>query len=227
MLEEIDLFPRHLVVTERVAGPLQLRVLRPGDGGEHRIDFDEAAYTVHASDNDEFDTTTLPLRLQLADDAGVDLRLRPRQRASACCASASRCSAATTRRATPASGCMATRRRRHRGADLAGLPPRPRQRAGTAAAAALRLRQLRHPDRPAFSSARVSLLDRGVVFAIAHVRGGGDLGRSWYEAGKMAHKTITFTDFIACAEAWSPQAGPRRTSWSSRAAAPAACSWAR
>jgi oligopeptidase B len=54
---------------------------------------------------------------------------------------------------------------------------------------------------PWFSQTRVSLLDRGVVFAIAHVRGGGDLGRSWYEAGKMAKKETTFTDFIACAEA--------------------------
>ncbi len=53
---------------------------------------------------------------------------------------------------------------------------------------------------PTFSASRVSLLDRGVVFAIAHVRGGGELGRHWYEAGKLAHKTNTFTDFIACAE---------------------------
>jgi oligopeptidase B len=57
------------------------------------------------------------------------------------------------------------------------------------------------PTDPWFSSARVSLLDRGVVFAIAHVRGGGDLGRTWYDAGKLAHKRNTFTDFIACAEA--------------------------
>ena len=46
----------------------------------------------------------------------------------------------------------------------------------------------------------MSLLDRGVVFAIAHIRGGGDLGRTWYEAGKMAKKATTFSDFIACAE---------------------------
>jgi oligopeptidase B len=53
---------------------------------------------------------------------------------------------------------------------------------------------------PAFSSARVSLLDRGVMFAIAHIRGGGELGRPWYDDGKLLHKTNTFTDFIACAE---------------------------
>jgi oligopeptidase B len=53
---------------------------------------------------------------------------------------------------------------------------------------------------PTFSATRVSLLDRGVVFAIAHVRGGGELGRHWYDDGKLLHKTNTFTDFVACAE---------------------------
>ncbi|MFM2375790.1 MAG: Protease 2 [Bacteroidota bacterium] len=53
---------------------------------------------------------------------------------------------------------------------------------------------------PSFSSARLSLLDRGMAFAIAHVRGGGAMGRPWYEAGKLLHKRNTFTDFIACTE---------------------------
>jgi oligopeptidase B len=53
---------------------------------------------------------------------------------------------------------------------------------------------------PVFSSARVSLLDRGFLVAIAHVRGGGELGRRWYEHGKLEHKRNTFTDFVACAE---------------------------
>ena len=52
---------------------------------------------------------------------------------------------------------------------------------------------------PGFSAMRLSLLDRGFVFAIAHVRGGGELGRHWYEQGKLLHKRNTFTDFIACA----------------------------
>ncbi len=52
---------------------------------------------------------------------------------------------------------------------------------------------------PAFGIPRLSLLDRGIVFAIAHVRGGGELGRTWYENGKMLHKRNTFTDFVECA----------------------------
>ena len=53
---------------------------------------------------------------------------------------------------------------------------------------------------PAFSIPLLSLLDRGFVYAIAHVRGGGELGRAWYTGGKLLHKKNTFTDFIACAE---------------------------
>ena len=51
-----------------------------------------------------------------------------------------------------------------------------------------------------FQMSRLSLLDRGFVFAIAHVRGGGEMGRQWYENGKLLKKKNTFTDFISCAE---------------------------
>jgi oligopeptidase B len=53
---------------------------------------------------------------------------------------------------------------------------------------------------PYFSSVRLSLLDRGFIFAIAHVRGGEEMGRKWYEDGKLLSKKNTFTDFIACGE---------------------------
>jgi len=53
---------------------------------------------------------------------------------------------------------------------------------------------------PVFSPSRLNLLERGVVFAIAHIRGGGEMGRRWYEEGRLAAKANTFTDFVACAE---------------------------
>jgi oligopeptidase B len=56
-----------------------------------------------------------------------------------------------------------------------------------------------HSIDPTFSHHRLSLLDRGLVYAVAHVRGGGEMGRAWYEDGRMAHKGHTFSDFVACA----------------------------
>jgi oligopeptidase B len=53
---------------------------------------------------------------------------------------------------------------------------------------------------PSFGSDRLSLLDRGMIYALAHVRGGGDLGKCWHEDGRLLKKQNTFTDFIACAE---------------------------
>ena len=57
-----------------------------------------------------------------------------------------------------------------------------------------------HSIDPGFSVARLSELDRGVIFAVAHVRGGGEMGRQWYEDGKLLHKRNTFTDFVTCGE---------------------------
>jgi oligopeptidase B len=64
---------------------------------------------------------------------------------------------------------------------------------------------------PGFSVARLSLLDRGVIFAIAHIRGGGEMGRAWYEMGRLAQKPTTFSDFVRVArhlveEGWSDPA---------------------
>ena len=59
---------------------------------------------------------------------------------------------------------------------------------------------------PGFGIARLSLLDRGIVFVIAHIRGGGELGRHWYDDGKKLHKKNTFTDFIAATD-WLAQSG--------------------
>lgn len=53
---------------------------------------------------------------------------------------------------------------------------------------------------PSFKASRLSLVDRGIIFAIAHIRGGGEMGRQWYENGKLLKKKNTFTDFISCAE---------------------------
>jgi len=199
MLEEIDLFRRHLVVTERVAGSLQLRVRDLETGAEHRIDFDEPAYTAHADDNEEFDTTSFRFAFSslTTPESIYDYDLDSRER--------------TLRKRQPVLGGYdparyASERLIATAADGTEVPislvyRRDLHRAGTPQPLLLYgYGSYGIPVDPRFSSSRVSLLDRGAVFAIAHVRGGGDLGRTWYEAGKMAHKMRSFTDFIACAE---------------------------
>ena len=77
-----------------------------------------------------------------------------------------------------------------------------------------------------FDSDVFSLLDRGVIYAEAYVRGGGELGKKWHDDGRMLKKKNTFTDFIAAAEHLSPRATRAATASPRWAAARAACSWA-
>ena len=121
MLDDVDVFAGHLAVTERVAGSLQLRIV---DLAARRRAHDRlrraGVQRPHQRQRRVRDGDAA-LRLHLADDAGVDLRLRPRDARARAAGSASRCPA-TTRRSTRASGIARARRRRHRGADLARLP---------------------------------------------------------------------------------------------------------
>ena len=157
----------------------------------------------------------------------TDLDYDPRADASTVVNACSRCSAATTRARTRRRGCgrppptaPGSRSRSCTGATSRSTASAPALLVGYGA--------YEHSSDPAFRASRVSLLDRGFVCAIAHVRGGGELGRGWYEDGRLDHKANTFTDFIACAETFDRGAATRRRPGSSRAAAaPAACSWAR
>ena len=198
MLDDIDVFARHLVVTERVEGLLQLRVIDLVEGGEHTVAFDEPAYSVHASGNAEFETTTLRfVYTSLTTPASTyDYDLLTRER--------------VLRKRQPVPGydpaLYASERLMARAGDGTDVPislvwRRDRRPSGPQPLLLYGYGSYGIPIDPSFAQTRVSLLDRGVVFAIAHIRGGGDLGRTWYEAGKMASKAVTFSDFIACAEA--------------------------
>lgn len=204
MLEELDLFKQHMVVTERAAGSLRLRVREFGSAGdgaaprEHTVAFDEPAYTVDTRDNAEFDTTTLRFRYTslTTPNSTYDYDLASRQR--------------TLRKQQTVVGgydpkAYLTERREATAPDGTKVPVttvwrRDMKRDGPQPLLLYGYGAYGFPNDPTFSAARLSLLDRGVIFALAHVRGGGDLGRPWYEAGKLAHKMNSFTDFIACAE---------------------------
>ena len=198
MLDDVDVFANHLAVTERASGSLQLRIVDLRSGDSHTVAFDEPAYSVHTGGNAEFETTTLRFvytsMTTPASTYDYDLEtrarvLRKRQPVPGYDAAlyASERTVAVARDGTAVPISLVYRRDR----KVAG--PQPLLLYGYGSYGI--------PIDPAFSQTRVSLLDRGVVFAIAHIRGGGDLGRSWYEAGKMARKQTTFDDFIACAEA--------------------------
>ncbi|SDS87015.1 S9 family peptidase [Actinopolymorpha singaporensis] len=191
----VDAFTDHLVVALRADGRTELDVITVADAERRRMIFEEPIYTVDVGTNREFDTTTLRIDytslttpnsvidVDLATDAR---RLRKRQ---------------------PVLNVDLDRYQSTR--EWATAPD------GTKVPISLVWRDDRpeggpvllygygsyeHSMDPWFSTLRLSLLDRGVAFAIAHVRGGGELGRSWYEHGKRLEKANTFTDFVAAAD---------------------------
>jgi len=198
MLDDVDVFAQHLAVTERAAGSLQLRIVDLRSGDAHTIAFDEPAYSVHTSGNAEFETTTLRFvyTSMTTPQSTYDYDLETRAR--------------VLRKRQPVPGyepaLYASERTFATAADGTLVPislvyRRDRKVAGPQPLLLYGYGSYGISIDPRFEQTRVSLLDRGVVFAIAHIRGGGDLGRTWYEAGKMARKQTTFDDFIACAEA--------------------------
>ena len=199
MLQAVDVFKRHLVVTERIQGLLQLRARDLTTGQEHQVAFDEPAYTAIGLDNFEADTTQFRFAYtSLVTPASVyDYDLVTRER--------------RLRKVQPVLGGYepsryATERIMATASDGTRVPislvyRRDLRKPGPQPLLLYGYGSYGLPADPRFMSQRLSLLDRGVVYAIAHVRGGGDLGRSWYEAAKMQTKATTFSDFIACADA--------------------------
>lgn len=198
LIEGVDLFAEHMVVHERERGLPHISVRAHSGRGGFRIGFREPAYDVGPSRNPNFATHLLRYAYtSLVTPASVyeyDMRTRQRK----------------LLKTTPVLGGYHPARYRSeriwaRAPDGVDVPISLVYRRGTR-------RHGRNPlllsgygayglsRDPAFSSIRLSLIDRGVIFAIAHVRGGSELGRRWYEDGKFLHKANTFTDFIACAE---------------------------
>jgi oligopeptidase B len=208
VLEQVDLFRHHLVVTERRGGlhALRVRDLRPGRAGapaaEHLVQFDEPAYTVQGQQNAEFDTTSFRFAYQsmvtpgTVYDYGLDSRERQLRKRQPVLGGYDPARYATERLLAKAPDGTAVPvslvYRRDLRPDGPGKGPQPLLLYGYGSYGV--------PSDPGFNASRLVLLDRGVVYAIAHIRGGGDLGRSWYEAGKMAKKQNSFGDFIASAE---------------------------
>jgi oligopeptidase B len=197
-LGDFEIFKDHLVLEERKRGLNQLRVVPWGSSGEHYLEFDEPAYRVNLGTNLEFDTTTLRFEYtsmktpQSIYDYNMATRARTLLKREEVLGGFNTDNYVTERLYAPAP-------------DGTEIPLSIVYRKGTQ-------RDGQNPlllygygayglsIDPAFASPRLSLIDRGFVYAIAHIRGGQELGRQWYEDGKLLKKKNTFTDFIACAE---------------------------
>ena len=192
------LFRDHLVLSERRDGLMQIRV-RPWAGdGEHYIAFDEDAYVVFPAQNPEAETTVLRFSYQsmTTPQSVYDYDMVARERTLLKRTEVlggydpaeygTERMYATARDGTRVPVTLVYRR------DLRGDAPQPLLLYGYGSYGA--------SMDPTFSSMRLSLLDRGFIYAIAHIRGGQEFGRAWYEAGKLLNKKNTFFDFIDVAE---------------------------
>lgn len=205
-LEDVDAFAGHLVVSQRSEGLTQLRVLNVdalGITGDYLMEFEHPIYTVGLAGNPEFTQPTVRLGYTtMTTPSGVyDYDVRTRE--------------LTLLKQTPVLAHPTLgdfdEGRYEQFRDWATAPdgtrvplsivvPKGSPRDGSTPFLIYGYGSYETSIDPYFTISRLSLLDRGMGFAIAHVRGGGELGRRWYDEGKMLHKRSTFTDFVACAQ---------------------------
>ena len=201
-LESIDAFANHIVVSVRTEGLTGIRVLTVGSTEPYDIEFPEPLYSVGLDTNPEYQTSAIRFHYTslITPDSVYDYDLVTR--------------AMVLRKRQPVLPGPDGRSydpadyEQHRDWALADdgtrVPISLVCRAGTprdgsAPCVIYGYGSYEASMDPWFSIPRLSLLDRGVVFAVAHVRGGGELGRRWYTEGKLLAKKNTFTDFVACA----------------------------
>jgi oligopeptidase B len=205
---DMTAYARHLVRLERADGQPQMVVRRWADGAEHIVTFDEEAYDLQLEEGLQFDTnvTRFVYSSMTTPEETFDYDMEERTRAL------------RKRRAIPTGHDPAnyvTRRLHARAADGEEVPISLLHRRGTPldGSAPLFLNAYGAygvPTDAEFSQVRLSLVDRGFVYAIAHVRGGEDKGQRWYDGGKLRNKRNTFTDFIAVASHLVAQGYTRR-----------------
>lgn len=197
-LADIDVFRDHLVASERQGGLPAVAIHDLATGVSGRVAFPEPAYDVYLDHNPEFDTEGVRVRYQsLVTPASVyDVDFRTRtlhllKRTEVLGGYDPANYASEWTHATAPDGTQIPVSLVHR---------RGVARDGRAPLLLYGYGSYGSPLRVGFQANRVSLLDRGVIYAQAHIRGGGDLGEPWHDAGKMMQKKNTFGDFIAVAD---------------------------
>jgi len=198
MIEGIDLFANHWVALELEGGLPQIRVTDLRSGASHRLAFPEPAYSAFPSSNEEWDTPRVRYSYQslVTPSSVFDYDMDGKK--------------STLLKQTEVPGGFdaanyTSERLLATAPDGVKVPLSLVQRKGVPrdGSAPLLLGgygSYGFPLPVTFSSNRLALLDRGFVVALAHIRGGGEMGKPWHDDGRMAKKMNTFTDFIACAE---------------------------
>ena len=200
LLEGIEIFKDYLVVEERTGGLNQIRVKRWDDQADYYLEFPDPAYSAYVGANPDFETgrlrygynsMTTPSSVFEMDmaDKSVDL-LKQQEVLGGTFDPANYTSERVIVKATDGSEVPVSIVYRN-GIKKDGSNPFLLYAYGSYG----------YSMDAGFSSTRLSLLDRGFVYAIAHIRGGQEMGREWYEDGKMFNKKNTFTDFIDCGQA--------------------------
>jgi oligopeptidase B len=197
-LTGVSAFADHLIIYDRESGLPNIRVRKLSTQEEHRITFPEPTYEVSESANPEFNTSTLRFGYtSLVTPASVfdydlDAKTRELKKETPVLGGYDRTAYKSERlEAIAPDGAKIPLSIVYK-ADLERTGKTPLLMTGYGSYG------FSYPD--SFSSNRLALLDRGVILAIAHIRGGSELGRKWYEDGKFLHKQNTFSDFIACGE---------------------------
>ncbi|HKR00660.1 MAG TPA: S9 family peptidase [Pyrinomonadaceae bacterium] len=197
-LDDIDLFANHLVTSELEGGLQYISITDLKTNKSHRVEFPEPVYTAFVSTNREFNTKTLRFAYQSLVtpssiyDYDMDAKTRVLLKQTEVPGGFDKAKYQSERIfATASDGTKIPISIVYRkGTKMDGKNPALLYGYGSYGASI----------NPTFSPSRLALLDRGVVYAIAHIRGGGELGEEWREAGRMMMKKNTFTDFIASAE---------------------------
>lgn len=198
LLEDIAVFKDYLVIEERKNGLMQLRIRRLADNSEHYLNFGEPAYTAYSGSNPEYNSTNLryaytslttPNSVYDYNMATGEKTLKKQQEVVGGYEAVDY----TTERlyATAKDGTQV---------PISLVYKNGFTKNGTAPLLLYAYGSYGSSMDASFNSSRLSLLNRGFVFAIAHIRGGQEMGRQWYEDGKMMKKKNTFSDFIDCGE---------------------------
>jgi len=198
LLEDFAVFNNFLVLDERKMGLTQLRIIAWADKSEHYLDFGEATYTACLSMNPEFDTDVVRYRYAslTTPNSTFNYNMKSKQKTllkqeEVLGGFDPKNYHAERLYAVAKDGVQVPISLVYRvGFEKNGQGPCLLYGYGSYGVS----------TDPGFNSPRLSLLDRGFVFALAHIRGGQEMGRWWYEDGKLLKKKNTFTDFIACVE---------------------------